>query len=479
MNKKTNKKSEDKQFSTWTNTLINALIQIFGYICGISLSFVPLLFTYLNIIQEHYFIDEKFHVPQTIQYCSGNFFHWDQKITTLPGLYVFAALILGPFKLCTTTHLRLINLLLTFTNLWLAYLILKKQWEKSKNDDNSRFVYVLFLGAWNIAFFPPLFFWFFLFYTDVFSVTLFLLMLLCHVHKKDKTSAFVGALAVCVRQTNIIWVAYAGIERGLDSIELLNKKQKFTDSLNIFSCAKSLFALFKVKIKRGVGLKFFKLFFKPFVWHLLVLLIFGVFVIYNDGIVIGDRNFHKPTIHVVQIFYFSIFVLTFAWPYLLSYVSRPFVLLSDHLIIATIFSIGVIVHQNTLIHPFLLADNRHYSFYVWKNFMNRYQLFKYCLVPVYAFSLYAILKSMSHLRKLSLVTLVICVCSVLIPQLLLEPRYFIIPYILYKLQMKEPKNWQLLIETTITILINVFQFYLFVNKSFEWSDEKHPQRIAW
>lgn len=32
-----------------------------------------LLFIYLNRIQQFYFIDEMFHIPQTLQYCARNF----------------------------------------------------------------------------------------------------------------------------------------------------------------------------------------------------------------------------------------------------------------------------------------------------------------------------------------------------------------------------------------------------------------------
>jgi DIE2/ALG10 family len=35
--------------------------------------------------------DEIFHIPQAQKYCSGNFFDWDSKITTFPGLYLVSA----------------------------------------------------------------------------------------------------------------------------------------------------------------------------------------------------------------------------------------------------------------------------------------------------------------------------------------------------------------------------------------------------
>ena len=39
------------------------------------------------------YMDEVFHVPQAKAYCDGNFSHWDDKITTLPGLYYVSYII--------------------------------------------------------------------------------------------------------------------------------------------------------------------------------------------------------------------------------------------------------------------------------------------------------------------------------------------------------------------------------------------------
>ena len=52
------------------------------------------------------YMDEIFHIPQAQHYCAGNFTHWDNKITTLPGLYLFSVGMLEPvYKLSTTLSL--------------------------------------------------------------------------------------------------------------------------------------------------------------------------------------------------------------------------------------------------------------------------------------------------------------------------------------------------------------------------------------
>ncbi|XP_053998468.1 putative Dol-P-Glc:Glc(2)Man(9)GlcNAc(2)-PP-Dol alpha-1,2-glucosyltransferase isoform X3 [Hylaeus anthracinus] len=178
---------------------------------------VAKLFVYLNHVQPYYFIDEVFHIPQTLQYCANNFTQWDSKITTLPGLYLLATFVLSPMNLCNTFYMRCINLFGTFMNLYLAYNIFEQisltRWIKKWNSWTKLAV------AYNIMFFPPLFFWHFLYYTDVLSVNTVLLMLLLHLRKQFKTAAFVGFLSVLIRQTNIIWVAFVTVERAFDLLD--------------------------------------------------------------------------------------------------------------------------------------------------------------------------------------------------------------------------------------------------------------------
>ena len=81
-----------------------------------------------NLISKHVenpYMDEIFHVTQAQSYCDGNFTEWNDKITTLPGLYLLNSLParlgvilfnLDSQLLCTTFLLRLTNtILLSFT----------------------------------------------------------------------------------------------------------------------------------------------------------------------------------------------------------------------------------------------------------------------------------------------------------------------------------------------------------------------------
>ncbi|XP_076302613.1 dol-P-Glc:Glc(2)Man(9)GlcNAc(2)-PP-Dol alpha-1,2-glucosyltransferase-like [Lasioglossum baleicum] len=442
---------------------------------------VVTLFIYLNRVQPYYFIDEVFHIPQTLRYCAGNFTQWDPKITTLPGLYLITTLLLSPLNLCNIFYMRCINLLGTFLNLYLANSIIKQisitHWKQRWND------WMKFTVAYNIMFFPPLFFWHFLYYTDVVSVNTILLMLLLHLHKQFTMAAIIGVLSVLIRQTNIIWVAFITVEHLLD---LLDHKISKVISHEQYSSVTYLRLLWKKIIEETChGWKLFIKFITQLCVqmfpYIIVCLLFFTFVIWNKGIVIGDKSAHVPTVHIPQLLYFSTFLFCFLWPYMIIYWKDYLKFISKHWILGScvLILLTLIVHFNTLVHPYVLADNRHYVFYFWNKFMGRYKQFKYLLVPVYSFTLYTMFHGLKHLRFMTQINFILMISIVLIPQLLLEPRYFIIPYILYRFLIKKPEKWQIIAESITSLIINFLQFYIFVNKVFYWNDQPYPQRISW
>ncbi|XP_017878650.1 putative Dol-P-Glc:Glc(2)Man(9)GlcNAc(2)-PP-Dol alpha-1,2-glucosyltransferase [Ceratina calcarata] len=442
---------------------------------------VTTLFLYLNHVQTQYFIDEVFHVPQTLRYCAGNFSQWDPKITTLPGLYLITTVILSPLNLCNTFYMRCVNLIGTFFNLYLAYNIIKQisisHWKERWSDRMKLAV------ACNIMFFPPLFFWHFLYYTDVVSVNAILLMLLLHLRKRSTVAALVGILSVLIRQTNIIWVAFISIERVFDLLDckisksLLREQHRSVDYLKLV-CKKII-----EEAQRGWEsfTKFIIVLCIQLFPYIRVCLLFIAFVVWNKGIVVGDKAAHVATVHIPQLLYFSAFHFCFSWPYTIIYWKDYFQFITKHWMFAicSLIILTVIVHFNTCVHPYILADNRHYVFYFWNKFMGRYKIFKYLLVPIYAFTLFAMLRGINHLRFTTQINYMLMVSIVLVPQLLIEPRYFIIPYVLYRCFITKPRDWQIVAESMTTLIVNSLQFYIFISKVFYWNDQPYPQRISW
>ena len=113
----------------------------------------------------------------------------------------------------------------------------------------------------------------------------------------------------------------------------------------------------------------------------------------------------------------------------------------------------LIVHFNTIVHPFTLADNRHYVFYVFRYLM-LYPWIKYAAVPVYficGWATVAALGSLPQTQKTrinraaaaqgNLVSFVLVWLAVtalsLVTVPLVEPRYMILPWIIWRIHVKD------------------------------------------
>ena len=212
-----------------------------------------------------------------------------------------------------------------------------------------------------------------------------------------------------------------------------------------------------------------------------VLVGFLVFVAYNGGIVVGDHSAHQPTLHLPQLGYFCLFFLVFSLPHVPHHL-RPFLKVCQRRpgVCAAVLVAGVMaVHSNTLVHPYLLADNRHLTFYLWNRLYARYAAARYLMVPLYmlgGFMIHSFIQSRSLVFRLLYLA---CVTATLVPQRLLELRYFIVPFLLARLQTASRSWWQLWAETLYFLLINCLMLYLFVSKTFLWDDSPDLQRIIW
>ena len=165
--------------------------------------------------------DEVFHIPQAQAYCVGDFHVWDPKLTTPPGLYAFATIFgnLGGIRNCDVFTLRLFNVLvlvLTVAYATACYGLINR----TSNASTFRAFPAAPHIAFNIALFPPLFFFSGLFYTDVLSTCLVLRMHKFFLQRDRGMWLYVaGILALTLRQTNIFWVAvYMG---GLEVVRTL------------------------------------------------------------------------------------------------------------------------------------------------------------------------------------------------------------------------------------------------------------------
>jgi alpha-1,2-glucosyltransferase len=95
-----------------------------------------------------------------------------------------------------------------------------------------------------------------------------------------------------------------------------------------------------------------------------------------------DKTAHNPVVHWPQLAYFSVFAFGLSAPHQLLVTGATglrdvwgggprcqFALLAGAGF--TLGSLVYAVHYHTFAHKYLLADNRHYTFYVWKLFFRR------------------------------------------------------------------------------------------------------------
>lgn len=442
-------------------------------------------------------IDELFHLPQGEAYCNGNFSYWDPKITTLPGLYLVSSTFLGTYFPCTKYNLRFINLVASCINLILFSSILKFVYYGS----NSK----VLLQALNLAILPPLYFFSHVYYTDTLSLTFLLAFSrLCFTNKHRLFILIFGALSILMRQTNVVWIAMVFGHKLLDIFIRSSRVfgNHYVSNMNLSK--KSLIAqdVDTSKLKRYYNLSdvfyatkyhlktLFKTFFKYLTFqdfvtlstHSILLISFIIFLYNNGSIVLGDKNAHEVTIHLPQLLYFLLFYGVFGLPYVIAKLPSTLKLIFNNKVKVLLLGIffGVIVHFNTIAHPYLLADNRHFTFYVWQRWFGKYEFAIYTTIPVYIFLLFNLYDNLVDQNCISfLLPYSVSIFLVLALQKMIEIRYFLIPYIILRLRFVKPHMWMVVFEFLWYLVLNTAAFNVFFNREVFWNDFDYVQRIIW
>jgi alpha-1,2-glucosyltransferase len=304
---------------------------------------------------------------------------------------------------------------------------------------------------------PTQLFFAFLFYTDVPSLLFLLLTELLLLRHAPRTAAVAGAAAIGMRQTNAVWVTFltgasilhdllqsAPRERsqtGSSSEAVINtvtagrgpqqgsKQQKGQQQQQQQQRPGPMAELWQLL---DLAWQQFWQLFSEYCLLLLLPVVFCIFVVINGGITLGDKAAHAPTSHLMQPLYFGLFTLIGAWPLLL----QPVVLtrLRNAISSAPVLSAAVIaaaaalavgfVAKYTLVHPYLLADNRHYTFYIWRKVFAKHWLPRYCLTPGYVLAWLLLLAALSATQHWLWVAAFVMSCWVtLVPAWLVEFRW--------------------------------------------------------
>lgn len=462
-----------------TFALSAALIGAILYLC---LHFITNSIYY--VVSEPY-MDELFHIPQAQRYCRGNWTYYDPKITTPPGLYLASYLRIWlrdkiMFRkselTCDTIDLRRTNHLMAifnFITIVLIYLTSCKNTSK-KVGIKQRIYFILgsstisdlarlLLSSLAIILLPPLFFFNSLYYTDSGSLLFTLLAYLFSKNDHHLVASIFGFISILFRQTNIVWLFYMAC---LVVIQIYEEEEQ-----NITSCYLDLL--------KNVTKKFIR----RCTPYALVGLMFIIYVIINQGLVLGDKEAHQAKLHWAQILYFLAFCCLFgaAWMFQLKVIRRFLYFIIRNPAIAVLASAIIIsiISMGRYAHPYLLADNRHITFYIWRRILGRHNSYvPYLLTPIYLFSSLGV---WHHLRRNGgrrALLYIVCTLLVTVPNGLLELRYFIIPYVFLRLSTEISLSG-LLFEIIQHLAINIAMHSLFLRKTFKWSDSPQVQRIMW
>uniref|UniRef100_A0A2P2KJG5 Dol-P-Glc:Glc(2)Man(9)GlcNAc(2)-PP-Dol alpha-1,2-glucosyltransferase n=1 Tax=Rhizophora mucronata TaxID=61149 RepID=A0A2P2KJG5_RHIMU len=501
----------------------------------VSLWVIPVSILVNRIVPDPY-MDEVFHIPQAQQYCKGRFWSWDPMITTPPGLYylslahvaclypgMFLAQVVSSFsELCSTAILRSINCLLAVLCSILVYEIITHL-RPNLNQRKATLIAIV------LALYPLHWFFTFLYYTDVLSLTAVLSMYLACLKKRYHLSALLGAFAVLIRQTNIVWMLFVACIGIIDITLVCQEQRAKADDLstsehkNVQSCSnnhltpssnlrrrKASNALSTSKhplINKSassathcpgfldeIQLIFLKswhmkweflISFSPFI---IVLVAFGAFVHWNGSVVLGAKEAHGVSLHFAQMMYFSLVSalamasINFSFDQVVHLFMSfrknwPFSFLQWLVALVAGF---LCVHFFSLAHPYLIADNRHYTFYLWRKVIKAHWLMKYLLVSLYVyswFSIFSILGKTQH--KIWVLAYFLATAAVLVPAPLIEFRYYTIPFYFYVLHSDISNYQSLVLMGLLYMVVNCFTMMMFLFRPFFWSHEPGVQRFIW
>ncbi|KAI5788303.1 alpha-2-glucosyltransferase Alg10 [Geopyxis carbonaria] len=435
---------------------------------------------YINTIVPEPYLDEVFHIPQALSYCANNFTTWDPKLTTPAGLYLLSYP-LSYLHLCTPSALRALN------GLGLSLLLPLIVYRIRQTSDPAAAH-----TAFNTALFPLLSFFSSLYYTDIWS-TIWILCAVLAVQRNRPWAAGVFCwTALWFRQTNIVWTAMLAGTHLVTRLHAANRAKDEDDMVtlrdpvwsrstlsNFLTTPQSLaaVALANPFTTAAAALPF-----------MLPLGSFAYFLHWNAGtIVLGDATAHVAGVHLPQLFYFTLFAAFFSWPlYLRHLLPTARALLTPVTAVGTLL-VAAAIWGNTVLHPYLMADNRHYTFYLFRRVLLPLGVF---MAPVYygaAAVQSAVLAAAGGKKdavKTSWVLLYLAAtAATLCSAPLVEPRYFILPWVLWRLQTK-PAAAERWAETVWFLVVGVGTTWVFLNWDFTagWEAEEgmgRVQRFMW
>jgi alpha-1,2-glucosyltransferase len=326
-----------------------------------------------------------------------------------PAYHFFAAIFAQLTGECTPDTIRLFGVLSSFALFLIAYLLALSFFSRK----------IALLRAMQIYFLPFLFPFYFLIYTDTLSVITFLLAFYFTNKKRYTLSGFSAFLCILVRQNAIIFVPFLilysyFIEYG-------------------FTCSKR--RVFKVISKCWA--------------NIMVLIIFAIFLLIHGRIALNEPSGHPLTISLGNIIFSAIFCM--------------FLFLPESIMKRKEISTWINVHKRTTwailagsAYVFLYNSTHPWNMVAW---LVRNEIIQWLTSDIYTRIVFFALTALAFLtlftqklKNRGAYLIYPFWVLMLLPALLVEPRYYIIPFVLFVLLRKE-LSFKLEITTLIYFIV--------------------------
>ena len=153
-------------------------------------------FVRLALLQSQPIVDETVHVPQIESFMRGS---WDTQpnLAMIPGYHLVVAGLMSATGLSSLGAMRGMSAMFGVVAALIFYFIRRKL-----NDEDALASAVLFY------LFPLFYPYYFLAYTDIFSLVIVLLAVLSAISGRHVLAAVIMTLSLAVRQNNVIWAAF-------------------------------------------------------------------------------------------------------------------------------------------------------------------------------------------------------------------------------------------------------------------------------
>lgn len=374
------------------------------------------------LIKDHgMMMDEHYHFRQIVRFMGGDFTP-DPELPMTAGYHFIMA---GAGKLLgfenylyygAASYFRTVSFIFGILAIILFYIIVKKIDRKSSRIKTLQF-----------SFFPLIFMYFYILYTDIFSLLILFISFLFIINKRIFIGAIIGSLSIWVRQNNLIWLLFFNLLLYLGEYGyVLNGKsiKKHIQKTSIF---------------------------------LLGPLFFGIYLLINGRLSMGEETYVNFTLlHPSNIYLILFSFLVLFFPIVLErlgdvviYAKKRIVYLIFLLVFAPIF---IVSFTNT--HPYnqgtFFIHNAVAVFFT-QDVFHKLMLFIFVVLALLGLRIIPLIEREYYL--LYIFTLIF-----LLPLWFIESRYYIVPFSFFMLFRKTES---IVVELSLLLLFASFSLFIY------------------